>query len=73
MDVVVNAKFKDSMYYQWAMWMMNGPRKTQPKFGNLIAASFTTVFSWYAFAWNEVKKETILSGVKKCYMRKPWA
>ena len=68
MDVVVNAKFKDSMYYQWAMWMMNGPRKVQPKSGNFIAADFTTILSWCTYAWKEVKRETILSGVKKCYM-----
>ena len=43
MDVVVNAKFKDSLYYKWAMWMMNGPRKTQPKSGNFIVASFAEV------------------------------
>ena len=68
MDVVVNAKFKDSMYYQWAMWMMNEPRKVQPKSGNFIAADFTTTLSWCTYAWKEVRKETILSGVKKCYM-----
>ena len=68
MDVVVNAKFKDSLYYKWAMWMMNGPRKTQPKSGNFVAASFTEVLSWCDYAWQEVKTETILSGVKKCYM-----
>ena len=68
MDVVVNAKFKDSLYYKWAMWMMNGPRKTQPKSGNFIAASCTEVLSWCAYARDEVKMETILSGVEKCYM-----
>ena len=50
------------------MWMMNGPRKVQPKSGNFIAADFVTILSWCEYAWNEVKKETILSGVKKCYM-----
>ena len=68
MDVVVNAKFKNALYYQWAMWMMNGPRRVQPKSGNFIAADFVTVLSWCAYAWGEVKKETILSGVAKCYM-----
>ena len=33
MDVVVNAKFKNSLYYKWAMWIMNGSRKVQPKLG----------------------------------------
>ena len=59
---------KDSLYYKWAMWMMNGPRKVQPKSGNFVAASFTEVLSWCVYAWKEVKKETILSGVQKCYM-----
>ena len=68
MNVVVNAKFKDSMYYKWAMWMMNGPRKIQPKSGNFVAADWLTILSWCTYAWKEVKKETILSGVKKCYM-----
>ena len=68
MDVVVNAKFKNSMYYQLAMWMMNGPRKLQPKSGNFVAADFQTTLSCCTYAWKEVKKESILSGVKKCYM-----
>ena len=33
-----------------------------------IAADFVTILSWCEYAWIEVKKETILSGVKKCYM-----
>ena len=48
--------------------MMNGPRKTQPKLGNFVAADWLTILSWCTYAWNEVKKETILSGMKKCYM-----
>ena len=67
MDVVVNAKFKNALYYQWAMWMMNGPRRVQPKSGNFIAADFVTMLSWCAYTWGAVK-ETILSGVAKCYM-----
>ena len=47
------------------MWMMNGPRKVQPKSGNFVAADFTTILSWCTHAWEEVKKETILSGVQK--------
>ena len=50
------------------MWMMNGPRKVQPKSGNFVAADFTTILSWCAYAWNSVKTETIVSGVEKCYM-----
>ena len=50
------------------MWMMNGPRKVQPKSGNFVAADFPTMVSWCTQAWKEVKKETILSGVMKCYM-----
>ena len=50
MDLVMNAKFKNSLYYKCAMWIMNGPRKTQPKSGNFIAASFTEVLSWCAYA-----------------------
>ena len=68
MDVVVNAKFKDTLYYNWVMWMMNGPRKTQPKSGNCVAADFVTVLSWVANPWKSVEKKTILSGVEKCYM-----
>ena len=68
MDVVVNAKFKNSLYYKWAMWMMNGPRKVQPKSGNFVAADFTTILSWCAYDWNSVKTEAILSGVEKCDM-----
>ena len=67
MDVVVNSKFKDSMYYQWAMWMM-GNNKTQPKSGNYVAAGFLDVLSWCDFAWKSVEKDTILSGVERCYM-----
>ena len=51
MDVVVNAKYKDSLYYQWAMWMMNGPLKVQPKSGNFVAADFQTILSWCTYAW----------------------
>ena len=68
MDFVVNAKFKDSMYYKWAMWMMNGPRKMQPKSGNFVAADWLTIRSWCTYTWKEEKKEIIFSGVKKCYM-----
>ena len=68
MDVVVNAKFKNSLYYKWAMWMMNGPRKVQSKSGNYVAADFMTILSWCAYAWDSVKTETIVSGVEKCYM-----
>ena len=68
MDVVVNAKFKNSLYYKWAMWMMNGPRKVQPKSGNYVMADFTTILDWCAYAWDSVKTETIVSGVEKCYM-----
>ena len=68
MDVVVDAKYEDSMYYQWVMWMMNGSRKAQPKSGNFVAADFQTILSWCTYAWKEVKRETILSGVNKCYM-----
>ena len=68
MNVVVNAKFKDSMYYKWAMWMMNGPRKMQPKSGNFVAADWLTIRSWCTYTWKEEKKEIIFSGVKKCYM-----
>ena len=67
MDVVVNAK-KDSMYYQWAMWMMNGPRRVQLKSRNFITSDVVTVLSWCAYAWGEVKNETILSGVAKRYL-----
>ena len=68
MDVVVNAKFKNSLYYKWAMWMMNGPRKVQPKSGNYVMADFTTILDWCAYAWDSVKTETIVSGVEKCCM-----
>ena len=49
MDVVVNAKYKDSLslYYQWAMWMMNGPRKVQPKSGNFVAADWQTILQYH--------------------------
>ena len=33
-----------------------------------VAADFQTILSWCTYAWKEVKKETILSGVNKCYM-----
>ena len=56
MDVVVNAKFKNALYYKWAMWMMNGPRRVQPKSGNFIAADFVTVLSWCAYAWSEIQE-----------------
>ena len=65
---VVNAKYKDSMSYQWAMWMMNGLRKVQPKSGNFVPADWLTILSWCTYVWKEMKKGTILSGVKKCYM-----
>ena len=67
MDVVVNAKFKNSLYYKWAMWMMNGPRKVQPKLGKYVAADFTTIISWCTYDGDSVKMETIVSGVEKCY------
>ena len=47
---------------------MNEPRKTQPKSSNFIAAIFTEVLSWRAYGWDQVKTETILSGVEKCYV-----
>ena len=36
--------------------------------GNFVAASFAEVLSWCDYACSEVKTETILSGVEKCYM-----
>ena len=68
MGVVVNVKFNNELYYQWAMWMLNGTWRVQPKSWNFIAADFVTILPWCAHAWGEVKKETILSGVEKCYM-----
>ena len=57
MDVVVNAKYKDSLYYQWSMWMMNGPRKVQPKSGNFAAADWTNGGSVMVFVCLERIKE----------------
>ena len=47
---LVNAKFISSLYYKSAMWMMNGSRKVQPKLGKYVAANFTTILSWCAYA-----------------------
>ena len=69
MDVVVNAKFKNSLYYKWSMWMMNGSRKVQPKLGKYVGADFTTILSWCTYTGDSVKMETIVSGVEKCYTR----
>ena len=56
------------MYFEWATWMMYGERKTQPKSGNFVCASFLEILSWCTKAWDSVARSTILSGVEKCYM-----
>ena len=68
MDVVVNGKFKHTMYFQWANWIMYGPQKTQAKSDNYVPVNFLDILSWLSKAWESVKKETILNGVEKCYM-----
>ena len=40
MDVVVNGKFKHTMYFQWENWMMYGPQKTQAKSDNYVPVNF---------------------------------
>ena len=67
-DVAVNSEFKNQMYYEWAMWMMSGVQKIQPKSGNRVAASFLDILGWCGKARNAVKSETILASVAKCYM-----
>jgi len=68
-DVAVNKPFKDGMYFEWAMWMMKGPHKVQPKSGNRVAAGFLDILRWCKKAWDGVKRETILKSVEKCYMQ----
>ena len=67
-DVAVNAEFKNQMYYEWAMWMLSGVQKIQPKSGNRVAAGFLDILVWCEHARLAVKKETILANVAKCYM-----
>ena len=67
-DVAVNSEFKNQMYYEWAMWMMTGVQKIQPKSGNRVAAGFLEILKWCEKARKAVKRETILLGVEKCFM-----
>ena len=67
-DVAVNGEFKNQMYYEWAMWMMSGVQKIQPKSGNRVAANFLDILRWCEKARLSVKRETILANVEKCYM-----
>ena len=55
-------------YCEWAMWMLSGVQKIQPKSGNRVAAGFLDILIWCEQARLAVKKETILANIEKCYM-----
>ena len=67
-DVAVNDEFKNHMYFEWAMWMMSGVQKIQPKSGNRVAARYLDIGQWCERARRAVKPDTISASVKQCYM-----
>lgn len=65
LDVVVNKPFKDLLKKKYSDWLLAGDHSLTPT-GKIKRVSPSTLVQWILVTWQQISKDSIIRGFKKC-------